>query len=132
MTRYENIIGRGFLGNNFIKIHNVLKKKNYIIYAAGISNSKIKSRNDLKREVNYFKSFSIENSSKKIIYISTADINNNLTKKSKYVKNKIKIEKIIKKIFKHYVIVRLPQIIGKSKTVLIIIFFLKKQKKKTS
>ena len=52
---------------------------------------------------------------KKTIFISTADVTHNLTNNSKYVKNKIKIEKLIKKKFKHYIIVRLPQIIGKTK-----------------
>jgi len=56
-----------------------------------------------------------KNISKKIIYISTADVTNNILNKSLYVKNKIRIEKLIKRKFKNYIILRLPQIIGKSK-----------------
>ena len=111
----KNIVGKGFIATNLGKIKNLIKKNKYIIYAAGISNSKIKSKKELEKELNLFKVFSKQNISKKIIYISTADVTHNLTNKSKYVQNKIIIEKQIKKKFKHYIIIRLPQIIGKSK-----------------
>ncbi len=115
MKLLVNIVGTGFLGKNLLKIKNSLKKSNYIVYAAGVSHSKTTSLNKLNRELRSFKRFSKENINKKIIYISTADVTNSLFKRSLYVKNKIKIEYIIKKNFSNYVILRLPQIIGKSK-----------------
>lgn len=111
----KNIIGKGFIAKNLYKISNVIEKSDYIIYAAGISNSKIKSLNKLKKEINLFKKFITKNQNSKIVYISTADVTNNLKNKSKYVLNKIKIEKLIQKYFEKYIIIRLPQIIGKSK-----------------
>ena len=111
----KNIIGNGFIGKSLNKIKKDLVKTNYIIYAAGISHSKTKSKKNLKRELNLFKLFLKNNFSKKIIYISTADVTNNILNKSLYVKNKIQIERLIKKKFKNYIILRLPQIIGKSK-----------------
>ena len=111
----KNIIGKGFIAKNLYKINGVIKESNYIIYAAGISNSKIKSHNELKKEINLFKKFIDKNRNNKIVYISTADVTNNLKKRSRYVKNKIIIEKLIQKYFKKYIIIRLPQIIGKSK-----------------
>lgn len=113
--KINNIIGNGFIGKNLNKIKKDLIKTNYIIYAAGISHSKTKSKKSLNRELNLFKIFSKNNFSKKVIYISTADVTNNVLNKSLYVKNKIQIEKLIKKKFKNYIILRLPQIIGKSK-----------------
>ena len=111
----NNIIGNGFIGKSLKKIKKDLIKTNYIIYAAGISHSKTKSKKNLNKELSAFKIFSKNNFLKKIIYISTADVTNNISNKSLYVKNKIKIEKLIKKKFKNYIILRLPQIIGKSK-----------------
>lgn len=111
----NNIIGNGFIGKNLRKIKKDIIKSNYIIYAAGISNSKIKSKKELKREFSLLKSYSKKNSSKKFIYISTADTLDSLKKRNEYVKNKIKIENFIKKKFIYHIILRLPQIIGKSK-----------------
>ena len=112
---FKNIIGKGFIAKNLFRINSLIIKSKYTIYAAGISNSKIKSQKELSREVNMFKKFFIKNKNKKIIYISTADATNNLKNKSKYVKNKIKIEKFIIKESKNYLILRIPQIIGESK-----------------
>ena len=40
----KNIIGNGFIGKSLNKIKKDLVKTNYIIYAAGISHSKTKSK----------------------------------------------------------------------------------------
>ena len=129
----KNIIGSGFIAKNFLKIDKFIKKSNYLIYCAGISNSKIFSKFELKRELKTFNKFTERNYKRKLIYISTADIKNNLKKKDLYIKNKILIEKIIKKKFKEYIIIRLPQIIGYSnnKNTLINYFYnnIKKNKK---
>lgn len=129
----KNIIGNGFIAKNLLKIDKFIKKSNYLIYCAGISNSKVFSRFELKRELNSFNKFSKKNYNRKLIYISTADIKNNLKKKDLYIKNKILIEKIIKRRFKKYIILRLPQIIGYSsnKNTLINYFYnnIKKNKK---
>ncbi len=114
MSFSNNIIGRGFIAKNLVKIKRFIIKSGYIVYAAGISNSQIKSKNQLHREINVFRKFLKNYSSQKIIYISTADVTNNLKNKSKYVQNKITIEKLIKKNFNNYLIIRIPQIIGKS------------------
>ena len=128
----RNIVGKGFIGKNLNKIKKELKETNYIIYAAGISHSKTKSKKELNRELNSFISFSTTNYFKKIIYISTADVTNNIVNKSLYVKNKIKIENLIKKKFKNYIILRLPQIIGKNRNMntLINFFYLNIKKNK--
>lgn len=111
----KNIIGRGFIGKSLNSIKKLIKKKGFVIYAAGISNSKIDSKKELKREIKLFRSFAVKNYLKKVIFISTTDVTHNLTNRSEYVKNKINIENLIKRKFKYYIIVRLPQIIGKTR-----------------
>ena len=108
------IEGSGFLAKNFEKYSTFLKKKNVIIYAAGVSNSLSTNKLLFKKELNRFENFCKSNK-KKLIYISTTSIYDNSRNKSKYIKNKIKIEKIIKKKVKNYLIMRLPEIVGHSK-----------------
>lgn len=133
MSFSKNIIGKGFIAKNLSKISKEIIQSKIIIYAAGISNSNTESKKDLIREINSFNKFSKINKRKKLLFISTADVTNNLKNRSKYVKNKIKIEKSIKKNFKNFIIVRIPQIIGKSKNknTLINFFYNKIKSRKT-
>ena len=112
--RERFIIGSGFIAARFKKYHKFLKKKKTIIYAAGISNSLEVNKKNLEREVLKIKNF-IHNNKKKLIYISTYSVNDESRQRKLYVKNKIKIEKIIKQESKEYMIIRLPEIIGKNK-----------------
>jgi nucleoside-diphosphate-sugar epimerase len=112
--RERFIIGSGFIAARFKKYHKFLKKKKIIIYAAGISNSLEVNKKNLEKEVLKIKNF-IHNNKKKLIYISTCSVNDESRRRKLYVKNKIKIEKIIKQESKEYMIIRLPEIIGKNK-----------------
>lgn len=129
----KKIIGNGFIGRNVNKLRKYIIKSDYIIYTAGISNSNTNSKKELKKEIRLFKDFSKENNSKKLIFISTADVSNNLKRNNPYIINKVKIENIIKKEFKDYIILRLPQIIGnsKNKKTLINYFYRNIKKNKT-
>ena len=115
MHQVSPIKGRGFVAKNFKKTLRLLKKNNAIIYAAGISNSKIKSKSALKRELNEIKNFRKYLDKKTLIYISTCSVNDNSRNKSLYVKNKIKIENFIKKDFNKFIILRFPELVGRSK-----------------
>ena len=133
MSFSKNIIGKGFIAKNLLKINSAINQNGMIVYAAGISNSQTKSKKQFVKEIKLFKNFTKKNYKSKIMYISTADVSNNLKNRTKYVKNKIKIEKIIKKNFNHFIILRIPQLIGKSsnKNTLINFFYNKiKEKKK--
>ena len=112
--RVRFIVGSGFIAARFKKYLKFLKKKNVIIYAAGISNSLDDYKKNLEREVFKIKNF-ILNNRKKLIYISTYSVNDDSRRRKLYVKNKIKIEKIIKQESEKYMIIRLPEIIGKNK-----------------
>ncbi len=110
-TKKQVIIGSGFLAKKFMKYSKFIKNKNVIIYAAGISNSLEKNNRKLKKEINRFNNF-IKLRQKKIVFISTCSVNDPSRRRNKYIKNKILIEKIIKKKFSNYLIIRLPEIVG--------------------
>ena len=110
----EFIIGSGFIATKFKKYLKFIKKNKVIIYAAGISNSLEINKKNLEREILKFKEFTKKNK-RKLIYISTYSVNDYSRNKKLYVKNKIKIEKIIKKDSDEYLVIRLPEIIGKNK-----------------
>ena len=109
------IFGNGFIGKN-LKKANLKFNDNYIVYAAGISNSKISSRTELLRERLLIKRFIKKHKNNKIIiYISTMSIFDKSLKKNAYVKNKIFIENYIKINIKNFLIIRLTQIVGRNK-----------------
>lgn len=109
------IIGNGFIAKNLkkakLKFHD-----NYIIYAAGISNSKTKNKINLKKERDKFIKFTKNlNSSKIIIYISSLSVIDKSLKKDDYVKNKLFIENFLKLKKKNFIIIRLTQVVGLNK-----------------
>ena len=105
------IIGKGFIANN-LKKAKLNFKDNYVIYAAGISNSKTANKKELDREVNFFKKFQSKlNQSKIIIYISSFSVLDKTLKDDKYVKNKLIIENYLKKNSFKYLIIRLTQVV---------------------
>jgi len=126
----SNIIGSGFIAKSFRKKNNFFKKKNCILYAAGVSNSNNKDK--LLFNKDFLRLKSIKNLSKtyKIIYISSCSVVDTSRNKSLYLKKKIENEKYIKKNFSKYLIIRLPEIIGKNKNknTLINYFFYKIKK----
>lgn len=124
MSLSKIIFGNGFIAKNIYRIKNDIYKSNYVIYAAGISNSKIKLNKSFQKEITILKKFLKKNYNKKILYISTASITDSSRNKSQYVKNKILIEGIIKKKIKRYIILRLPEIAGISKNKNTLINFL--------
>ena len=114
-TNKLNIIGNGFLAKKFKKYNYFFKKKNYFIYLAGVSNSGENNLNNFKKDYNRINSFIKNLKESKLIYISSCSIFDPNRNKSLYIRNKIKIEKLIKKRCKNFIIIRLPEIVGKSK-----------------
>tara|TARA_B100000780_G_scaffold29744_1_gene18846 strand:- start:767 stop:1477 length:711 start_codon:yes stop_codon:yes gene_type:complete len=109
------IIGTGFLAKGLKKIKLLNNSNNFIFYAAGVSNSNSKINKDYIKDKALLKKNIINLDSKKVlVYFSSLSIINTKLKKDKYVENKIFIEKFIKRNVKNYLIIRLPQVIGKS------------------
>jgi nucleoside-diphosphate-sugar epimerase len=111
----KNIIGSGFLAKKIFKINTLIKKRKIYIYAAGISNSSTTNKRNLKKEINKIYRFhKIFDQNSKLIYISTLSVNDRHRINRAYVKNKIIIESFVIRKFKNYIIVRLPEVIGKN------------------
>ena len=109
------IYGSGFLAKNLKKIY---IPNNFFIYAAGVSNSNLRDNKEFIREVKLFRKILKKiQTKKKFVYISSLSVENKSLKNDPYVKNKIKIENILKKECKDYLIIRLPQIVGKNKNI---------------
>tara|TARA_B100000941_G_scaffold281936_1_gene249896 strand:+ start:609 stop:1301 length:693 start_codon:yes stop_codon:yes gene_type:complete len=105
------IIGSGFIANKFKKYSKFIKDNNLIIYAAGVSNSGERKLLKFQKEKKRFKKF-YKSTNKKVVYISTCSINDISRSHGKYAKNKMQIEKFIKKNVEKYLIIRLPEIVG--------------------
>ena len=128
----SNIIGSGFIAKSFKKKNYFLRKKNCILYAAGVSNSRSKDKSLFDKDFLRIKNTKNLSKTYKIIYISSCSVVDPSRNKSLYLKKKIENEKYIKKNFKKYLIIRLPEIIGKNKNknTLVNYFFNKIKKKK--
>ena len=122
------IEGSGFIAKKFKKYSSFFKKNNCILYAAGVSNSLQNKKKEFEREIQRINKF-IKINKKKIIYVSTYSIFDK-SRNHKYVKNKIKIEKIIKKKVEKYIIFRLPEVVGSNKNPNTLVNFLYKKIKK--
>ena len=109
-----HVHGSGFIAKNLKRIK-LRKLKKVVIYAAGISNSKSKDKKKFLRERKKIQTF-LNNHNKEhlFIYISTISVLDNYLKKDNYTRNKVIIENLIKKSLNNFLILRLPQIIGKS------------------
>ena len=125
------IEGSGFIAKKFKKYSYFFKKNHAVLYAAGVSNSLETRKLEFQREINRITKF-IRANQKKIIYISTYSIFDK-SRNHKYVKNKLKIEKLIKKNVKEYIIFRLPEVVGLNKNSNTLVnFFFNKIKKKNN
>ena len=122
------IVGSGFIAKNFSHYKEELEKLGICLYAAGISNSQINDHNLLEKEktkiIDFSKNFDKE---KKIVYFSTCSILDPSRNKSLYVKNKLYIENLIKENFDKFLILRLPEVVGKNDNNITLMNFLYQQ-----
>jgi hypothetical protein len=103
------IIGNGLLSNGFK--NSSFDHKKFVIFASGVSDSKITSDSEFERERTLLLKTITENSDLKLIYFSSVLID---TQNNDYYKHKLKLEKIIQDNSKNYIIFRVPQIVGKN------------------
>ena len=119
------IIGSGFIARNFENYSDDLERLDICLYAAGISNSQTQDKNLLDKEKNKFIEFLKKfNQKKKLIYISTCSINDPSRNKNPYVLNKLYIEDLVQKNIKNFLIMRLPEVVGKNENKVTLINFL--------
>lgn len=104
------IVGTGTIAKN-LSSSKLLIESEYIIIAAGVSNSSERSRKEFIREETFICDI-LSKASKKIIYLSTFFLNNNSTAKTEYAKNKQLVEDMILEHSHDNIILRLPNIIA--------------------
>ena len=104
------VVGSGLLANTFKSYSD---NEDVIIFASGVSNSGCVDSEQFKRELNLVSKY---NTSKNLfVYFSTSSIEDPFLKGSLYIKHKLEIEFYIKSNFQRYLIVRLPNVVGKTK-----------------
>ena len=101
------LIGNGLISSSF---------KNYdlgevVVFASGVSNSKETKESEYEREIKLLLNC-LNKYKLKIIYFSTLSVFSETH--TKYIEHKLRIEEIIKKNSKDYLILRLPNVIGES------------------
>jgi len=106
------IIGKGMLANAFKTYAN---NNEVIIFASGVSNSQEKEMKEFDRELKLIQSTLTENPNKLFVYFSTCSMYDPLSSESLYVKHKLNMEQYIEKYAKSYLILRVSQILGRSK-----------------
>ena len=104
------VVGSGLLANTFATFKD---NEDVIIFASGVSNSACVDSEQFKRELNLVSKY--KTSKKLFVYFSTSSIEDPFLKGSLYIKHKLEIEFYIKDNFKRYLIVRLPNVVGKTK-----------------
>jgi nucleoside-diphosphate-sugar epimerase len=101
------VIGHGLIASAF---NDYVNDSDFIIFAAGVSNSLETDKNEFNREENLLSKTLLENKDKHIIYFSTfADSN---IEKRKYAEHKLNMEMLILDSKNYYSILKLPQVIG--------------------
>lgn len=100
------IIGNGLIGSKFRESEDLFEDN--IIFTSGVSNSIENDIDDFKREEELI--LKTINNKFKFIYFSSILVN---TSDSPYYKHKHNMENLIKENTDNYLIIRLPQVIGK-------------------
>ena len=102
------IIGNGLIAQSF-RPH-LEKYEDIILFASGVSNSKLTVESEYLREKNLVQNALSQE--KLLIYFSTCSIFDPALQDSRYILHKIEMESIIEK-SKKFLIVRLPNVVGK-------------------
>jgi nucleoside-diphosphate-sugar epimerase len=106
------VIGTGLVANAFLEF---ATKKDVLIFASGVSNSKTNENAHFERELNLIKDAFRIHKNTFFVYFSTCSIYDPEVKKSLYVQHKLGIEHFISTNFEKYLIFRLSNLVGRSK-----------------
>ncbi|MFI5171712.1 MAG: hypothetical protein ACHQFW_04940 [Chitinophagales bacterium] len=104
------VVGNGMLAENFSHFNN---NDEFIVFASGVSNSTETDPAAFNRESDLLKRYLKKSAT--LIYFSTVSIYDSALGGSAYIQHKKKIEILIQQHTAHYIIFRLPQLVGKTK-----------------
>ena len=120
------IVGNGMLANAFKLAKHSLN--NTVIFASGVSNSNEQEKEEFEREKKLLENILLINKEKLFVYFSTCSIYDSTMTNSQYVYHKMYMERIVRENSNNYLIIRLPQVIGKTAAPTIINFLFNKIK----
>ncbi|WP_445431845.1 NAD-dependent epimerase/dehydratase family protein [Chryseobacterium indoltheticum] len=103
------IVGNGLIASLFVDNDD----ENVIFFASGVSNSLETRVEEFLREENLIKNTISENTDKVFIYFSTCSIYDSSKTGSDYVLHKLKMEQLIKKSCRQFLILRVSNAVGK-------------------
>ena len=104
------IIGNGLLASEFSDLEN---NNAIVIFASGVSNSLEETHSAFEREKNLIIDTIKNKKDSLFVYFSTCSITDKTVNKRPYVLHKLNMEKLIRNSSNNYLIIRLPNIVGK-------------------
>ena len=113
------IVGDGLMAKSIQRIDS----DELCLFCSGVSNSMETSRKAFEREQSLLLS---QPTQLKLIYFSTTSISNKAKENSQYIQHKIKMEELVRETFADYLILRLPNVVGLTKSQKTLIPFFEK------
>lgn len=102
------VIGSGLLANAFASFSS---DKKVCIFASGVSRSNEIDQNAYQRELNLLLK---QETDQRFVYFSTCGIFDPSLQHALYIQHKIKLERLIQDRFKEHLILRLPNVVGRT------------------
>jgi nucleoside-diphosphate-sugar epimerase len=115
------VIGNGMVAKSFA---HYLERQDVVVFASGVSNSKLAIASEFQREKNLLQKALDENKGKKIIYFSTFNLYDPIEKNSAYCLHKLDMEEFLSINAPLYNIFRLGHVAGRSAKQYTILSFL--------
>lgn len=106
------VVGKGLIANGF----KVFENRDEIIFASGVSNSKLNDESALLREHDLIISTIKKFPNKLFIYFSSYSIQDPALKNNLYVRHKVKMESLIEHKSQNFLIFRTSNIVGPNST----------------
>lgn len=117
------IIGNGMLARAFAAY---ATNDRYLIFASGVSDSTETRITAFQREETLLRASMQANPDKKLIYFSTCSIYDPSLRDSVYVQHKLRMEDLVCAHQRHFIIFRLPQVVGVTKSPTLVNFLYQK------
>jgi len=115
------VVGNGMVASKFIHYS---ERNDVIIFASGVSNSKLAIKTEFEREKKLLRKILLNNTAKKLIYFSTFNLYDPVEKTSPYCLHKSDMEEFISINVPNYNIFRLGHVAGASAKKYTILSFL--------
>lgn len=115
------VVGNGMVAINFAQYQD---REDVVIFASGISNSKLALKKEFEKEHSLLEKIILENPDKKLVYFSTFNLFDPKERTSPYCLHKLYMEKYIELNIPQYNIFRLGHVAGESAKQYTILSFL--------